>query len=119
MNWKQVKEMHDNGMHIGSHTCDHIDCAKTDKNELVNQLTLSKKVIEKELNQGFTTLAYPFGGKENFNEIAKKEAINAGYNCILSAYGGINDSVEKYDIKRVGIDWTYSELAFQARLYGW
>jgi len=119
MTWNQLKEMKKNGMYIGSHTCSHIDCSVESSLELERQFSESKKLLNNKLGNDMSILAYPFGGIHQFPEHAKKIAIQNGYSAVLSAYGGINEDVDLFDIKRGGVDWKYTHQAFKARLYGW
>ena len=119
MTWSQLKEMKHSGMYIGSHTCDHLDCAKASKTELKRQFFQSQRELDNNLGDDLAILAYPFGSKHHFSNAAKEIARNEGYSAILSAYGGVNHDVDLYDIKRGGIDWKYSHQAFKARLFGW
>ncbi|MEW6990602.1 polysaccharide deacetylase family protein [Colwelliaceae bacterium 6441] len=119
MNWNQLKEMKSNGMYIGSHTCDHLNCAEADPQELLRQFTASQEKLNQELGEDVAILAYPFGGKEHFNQLAQQKAEQAGYSAILSAYGGINHEVDHTNIKRGGIDWMFNKSSFKATLLGW
>ena len=120
MNWKQLGEMKAHGMYIGSHTKNHINCAETSPTELTTELVDSQNKLDIELGkESFPILAYPFGGKAHFNEDCLKIAKKVGYKGVVSAHGGDNSSIDPYDIRRSGIDWTFSYSAFKAKLYGW
>jgi len=119
MDWDQLKEMKKNGMYIGSHTCDHVDCAQTTKEDLTLQLDKSQEMLNEKLGKDVAILAYPFGGKQHFSEEAKDLTIAAGYKSILSAYGGVNKDIDILNIKRGGVDWMFNQKAFIAKLYGW
>lgn len=119
MDWEQLAEMKKNGMFIGSHTCDHVNCAETEKEELKVQFESSQSMLNEKLGEDLAVLAYPFGGKHHFSAEAKEQAVMSGYKSILSAYGGINTELDPMNIKRGGIDWMFNRQAFIAKLYGW
>ncbi len=119
MNWSQLREMKTNGMFIGSHTCNHLNCADANEVELQYQFDSSQSKLNEKLGIDTAILAYPFGGKEHFNFKAQEQAIGSGYVAILSAYGGVNKELDFRDIKRGGIDWMFNKSSFKATLFGW
>lgn len=119
MSWEQLTEMKDSGMFIGSHTCEHINCATTESTQLMHELKHSQDVLNAKLGDDIAILAYPFGGQEHFNRRAEKQAVDAGYQAILSAYGGVNSNINLLDLKRGGVDWMFNKRAFKATLFGW
>lgn len=72
----QMKEMMANGIAIGSHT--QTECYLPDKNleELYEELSDSRKILEKILGKEVRYLAYPCGG---FTKEAKEVARKSGY----------------------------------------
>ncbi len=59
MEWKKIKELHEKGHIIGSHTLSHPNLAHTRKGELRWELTESKRVLEKELCTPVIHFSYP------------------------------------------------------------
>ncbi|WP_147301907.1 polysaccharide deacetylase family protein [Thalassotalea euphylliae] len=119
MTWDNLKEMKLAGMHIGSHTMNHVRSSTTQPCELKREFSYSKMVLEQQLNEPVDSLAYPFGGKSDFNKECLELAKEAGYKTVLSAYGGVNRQLDLFNIKRKGIDWTFSHWAFVSQIYDW
>ena len=64
-------------------------------------------------------LAYPYGGRQNMTPERLDLVKRTGYTACLSAYGGINVSnIERFDIRRGGINWEFSDHAFRVRCIG-
>jgi hypothetical protein len=59
---EQIKEMLDSGLvEIGSHTLDHVNLPKLNKDEKERQILKSQKQIEEIFNIKCSSFAYPFG----------------------------------------------------------
>lgn len=75
--WKQVNELVDAKMTIGSHSKSHPYLWKiTNPEQLKIELLESKKIIEKNIGKTISTFAYPFG---LYKPITITEVIAAGY----------------------------------------
>ena len=61
MNLDQINEWVLNGFDVGSHSMDHLDLPKLNKEEKVNQIFNSKKFLNDMLNINTETFAYPYG----------------------------------------------------------
>lgn len=93
--WSQLKEMKANNFEIGSHTLSHGDLTRRLKgessqaylNRVVRELSVSKKIIDKKLNQDTIFLAYPYGRQ---NRIAQKIAHRVGYQLAVTVKSGGN-----------------------------
>ncbi len=119
MTWDQLRDMRDQGFHIGSHSVNHVNLAQIDIAELRYELTESRDTLTGELQIESVHFAYPFGGKSDITLEALKLIKEAGYVSCSSAYGGrIAAEVETFKIPRVNINWNFSMLAFRARIEG-
>jgi peptidoglycan/xylan/chitin deacetylase (PgdA/CDA1 family) len=111
--------MRDLGFTIGSHTVTHIDCAKEAEVLVWKELLESLDVLRRELGQDRTIFAYPYGKRINMTPERLELVKKAGYIACLSAYGGLNKrKVDPFDVRRQGIHWEFSDIAFLARCYG-
>jgi peptidoglycan/xylan/chitin deacetylase (PgdA/CDA1 family) len=61
LSWEQIREMRKMGMEIGSHTYSHPNLASLDSKMARWELEQSKKILEDQLGEPVTALAYPFG----------------------------------------------------------
>jgi len=103
LNWPQIKEMSENGMHIGSHTLSHRILSHLTEKEQHIELTQSKQKIEGCLNKKITTIAYPVGDKNTFTTATQKLARQANYQLAFSYISGINKTVNhknQYQLNR-------------------
>lgn len=120
LDWDQVSELHANGFNIGSHTVNHLRCSKLGEYELEYELRESKRVIEERLNTKIEDFAFPFGGQKDFPFGKRGLLKRVGYKTCLSAYGESNTvPINKYDIRRFGVDYNFIEAAFKARVEGY
>jgi peptidoglycan/xylan/chitin deacetylase (PgdA/CDA1 family) len=115
VSWKQVNEMANNGMHIGSHTVNHNILSHLDDNQQENEIIHSKKIIEERTSKSVTTIAYPVGGEYTFNSTTESITKNAGYTIGFSYIKGVIksfDTLNPFSIKRlpVGKDSSINEL---------
>lgn len=82
MTWDQLKELHQQGHIIGSHTMDHYKLNGLDKN-YAYQILEPKKVIENQLRAPCNYFAYPYGKISDFSYEALKIA-ESEYDYIFS-----------------------------------
>jgi peptidoglycan/xylan/chitin deacetylase (PgdA/CDA1 family) len=64
MTWKQVRELHAEGIDFGSHTVNHPDLRSLGPEEIDYELGFSKEKIEDELSTAVNLFAYPFAFPE-------------------------------------------------------
>jgi peptidoglycan/xylan/chitin deacetylase (PgdA/CDA1 family) len=67
MNWAQIKDLHDRGHVIGSHTLDHVNMNSKNNEYIGWQLTENKRQIENCTKYPCEFFAYPFGGFKQIN----------------------------------------------------
>jgi peptidoglycan/xylan/chitin deacetylase (PgdA/CDA1 family) len=106
MDWEQAREMRDAGMAFGGHTHTHEILSRQTAEQQLNELQLSRQILERELNQEITTMSYPDGGPTAFNTETEDIAKKSGYVAAFSFYGGFNgpDDIRPYEIRRFGVD---------------
>jgi peptidoglycan/xylan/chitin deacetylase (PgdA/CDA1 family) len=61
MTWAQAREMHKAGMHVGSHSHEHVPLTPLSDVELREQLHKSKATIEEHIGAPVTSMSAPFG----------------------------------------------------------
>ena len=59
MSKTQVKEMNDHIICIGSHGHSHLPLARLNNNEIIDELKLSKNIIEKVIGMKINCFSYP------------------------------------------------------------
>ncbi len=101
--WKQVQEMSQKNIEIGAHTINHPVLSELNQDELISELILSKNEIEQKTTQKVTTMAFPFGNSEDYNDNVLMQVINAGYQGAVTAHGGLALPTNKFKLKRIPI----------------
>lgn len=103
MDWDMLKEMVRDGMDIQSHTVHHPNLAAAGEEELILELTKSKRVLEEKLGNTVKHLAYPGGA---YSDLTIKVLKDLGYLTATtvrhSQYHSPNSST--YEIPRMHID---------------
>lgn len=90
LTWKEIREMTENNIVIGSHTLSHCNLLKYQKNEnyetylarIRREIFLSKEILESKIHGKVKFFAYPYGV---YSPIIKNLVIQAGYEGILNA----------------------------------
>lgn len=120
MSWAQVRELHEAGFEVGSHTVTHPNMARCTDDELRRELADSKRALEERLGLRTVGFAYPFGGRGDITARGRTLVREAGYACCCSAYGGSNPpQPDPYDIRRIPIDHRFTLAALEARVQGY
>ena len=105
LDWGQVKEMQKVGISFGSHTHTHPTLPLISEYRLLEELMVSKQLIEKKLREEIVSLAYPFGRKKHFNERVEMIARKVGYKYACSTIWGCDNSeTNMFALHRIRID---------------
>lgn len=95
---KQIKEISEYGIEIGSHTHSHPDLTRISDKNLKDELSESKKILEDITEKKVIALSFPFG---SWNKRVWRTAKTSGY-TIASAYRGLKHN-EKSVMNVIGI----------------
>ena len=113
MQWDHLRKMKAEGFTIGSHTVTHIDCASEPTAVVWDQLVRSQADLRRELALQTCIFAYPYGGRQHMTPDRLDLVKQAGYSGCLAAYGGVNiGTVDRFDVRRGGISWAFTDHAF-------
>lgn len=80
---EQIQKISDAGHEIGSHTLSHPDLVLLSENEIIHELSESKKILEDIIGKPVTSLSFPFG---SWNMRVWNSAKKCGYTAAV-AYG--------------------------------
>ncbi len=107
------------GMGVGAHTCDHPQLSVLEDSEVWRQVHASKAALERCLGEPVNSFAYPYGGREDFDERAEKAAAAAGYRCAFANWdGNAHWAPNRFTLPRSLVrDWGVEE--FGERFEGW
>jgi peptidoglycan/xylan/chitin deacetylase (PgdA/CDA1 family) len=115
LTWDEVKVMHHNGIHFGSHTVSHPILSRSYNNRIILEISESKKVIEENIGILIKTFAYPNGKKEDFNEKIKAILKEYEYTCALTTIFGTNENDQDLFELRRATPWDNDICAFGVR----
>lgn len=105
LNWKQIKEMSQNGLSFGAHTVSHPILTQVSLEQARKEILKSQKAIETALDKEVTTFAYPFGKRKQYSEEIKSILKKAVFQCAVTTEPGVNDkSADFFELKR-DIPW--------------
>ena len=109
---EQIKIMIESGLiEIGSHTLDHVNLPKLNKEEKEKQLLESKKQIENIFGIKCDSFAYPFGF---YDEDSVKIVENIGYTNATTTVNGVFDKnkYSNFEIPRIMVSGRQGLFAF-------
>lgn len=110
MTWKQIREVREDAVTIGSHTVDHIRLGLVEAEIARDQLERSKRDIEKHTGKPCLSICYPNG---SFTEETVNIAREYGYLCGVTTEEGLNslgDDVMKLKRTNLPTDVTPTSL---------
>lgn len=118
MNWEQLREMQAAGMEIGSHGVWHRMLAKLPPSEMHQEVHQSKQMLDGELALPVTTISYPVGGLDAYNEAVIESAKAAGYTLGCSYICGTNSLPfsAAFQLRRLPVERHMDEAWFEAML---
>ncbi len=95
----QIRELHDDGVTIASHSLAHHDLRELGPDECLRDLRESRERLEDVLREPVRTLAYPKG---DHDEVVREAAQKAGYDAAFSLPEEA-EPVGQFSIPRVGV----------------
>lgn len=116
LTWGQVKEMHEAGMEIGSHTLDHPDLTRLPSQQALRQLRESRLLLEARLGKPVQFLAYPSG---KYNQTVIGLAQEAGYRAaVATTYGDTHTIGQVFRLARIRIRGSDNLKTFAEKVGG-
>lgn len=122
LNWNEVRELSDNGIHFGTHTVNHPKLINLNKKDVEFEISQSKAIIENKLGKSVYSFSYPFKFPEEKKAFTKYLSVlleKNGYECGVSTRIGttsIEDDI--YFLKRIPVNTSDDILFFTAKLGG-
>ncbi len=117
MSWEDCKNMIDSGMEIGSHTVSHARLANLDADQVKQELSVSKALIEERLSIKCQHFCVPFGQPDRDFDTNRDPNLvkNAGYVSMLTTERGVmEEGGDPYKIRRDHIlaNWSLSQIRY-------
>lgn len=104
LQWEQIREMDSALISFGAHSCTHPVLDTLNEQELTTEILDSKTIIEQHLNKKITLFGYPYGGEQDFNEIAKSILKTHHFECGCSmAFGANTKDTDLFALRRASI----------------
>lgn len=104
MDWNHVRALRNQGFDIGAHSDRHIDLGSVERDLVRADLKKCRTKFLDELGSVPTLFAYPFGGRHNISPASLELVREAGFQCCLSACGGVNAPVaDPFSLNRISI----------------
>lgn len=115
MSWEQVRTISQNpNITVASHTRHHLSLSTTVIDQLDNEITQSRLILERELGRSIDFFAYPYG---SFNGEVIKEVKKAGYKLAFSTINGRSHTVDdQYTLKRLNVSGAHTIEDFSRTL---
>lgn len=99
LSWEEAREMSQDGITFGSHTCTHPHLTEVSPEQARCEITESKREIESGLKRPVNFFCYPFG---DFNEQIRQMVKEAGYLGACTVSVGLNEvGDDLYSLKRI------------------
>lgn len=112
LSYKQLKQLHNDGIKIGCHSATHADFHHLPNSRRYREINMAKKSLEKQLGTSIDYFAYPKG---RFNAECVNDVVKAGFKAAFTTvHENVGSSRSNYVIPRVVIDGTFTEKDFPA-----
>jgi peptidoglycan/xylan/chitin deacetylase (PgdA/CDA1 family) len=116
LNWKQVREMQQQGIEFGAHTMTHPAMSRLEPQEAERELRESKQLIEDRLQTPVQDFAYPFGQPWDCSPEVEQQIARMGFRSAVTTSWGVNRSgANPLALRRpqIGQEGSLSLYAFQ------
>lgn len=114
MDWSELRELHQAGVEIGSHTVNHPRLTQMPTDAAKREIENSRDALEQELGAAVSSFAYPYG---DWNDAVALLARQARYRLACSiARGNLHRPDDLYHLKRVPVHEFTGLRRFRHRL---
>jgi peptidoglycan/xylan/chitin deacetylase (PgdA/CDA1 family) len=103
MSWRQVRELSENGIDIGAHTCNHPILSKVADDQLYEEINGCKRRIEANIGRKVNNFCYPNGRHEDYSQKVKDMIISSGYETAVTSFYDKYGCRDLYELRRHGI----------------
>jgi peptidoglycan/xylan/chitin deacetylase (PgdA/CDA1 family) len=117
MDWEGARHLVRAGISIGSHTMRHAILARENEQSQREDLCESRRLLQDHLEIPIKALAYPNGGRNDYNSVTVAAAREAGYSHAVTAWGRISSpETPAYEISRRLASPEHSALRLSASI---
>lgn len=115
----EVREMAALGFEIGAHSVNHVNLGIASDVDAEQEVLQSRASLEEITGLPVKYFSFPFGKIENISESARKIIMEAGFDALFSAYGGVVGSgTPLEDIPRRGVSSAHRPLDLLMEIEG-
>jgi len=115
LNWDEVKKMSESGVIFGSHSLSHPHLTQLNEKKLIEEVSLSKKIIEEKTGKEVLYFCYPYG---DFNEKVIEKVKESGYkSAFVTPPRGKKVKETDYTLIRTGIYGHNNFLMFRIKIW--
>jgi peptidoglycan/xylan/chitin deacetylase (PgdA/CDA1 family) len=122
LTWREVRELHAQGIQFGSHTVTHPDLRSLGPEQIDYELGYSKEVIEQKLGAPVTSFAYPFAFPEedrDFTRYLLDALANHGFeNGVCTVLGRARPGGNPLCLPRLPVNSWDDDALLRAKLEG-
>lgn len=122
LTWKEVRELHRQGISLGSHTVNHPTLYGLPWEEIGRELGESRQRIEKELQAPISLFCYPYAFPQEdagFVRRLRRELVGQGYrNSVTTIIGRVRGKDDPFCMPRLPINESDDVELFEAKLTG-
>jgi peptidoglycan/xylan/chitin deacetylase (PgdA/CDA1 family) len=116
LSWKEIRELVDSGLSVGSHTCTHPQLPDLSVPDAMRELADSLAAVQTQTQQSRVALSYPFG---QTSEPVARMAETSGYSCAIADDCGPNHPhTNLFELSRTVIASDDDIATFAARVSG-
>ncbi len=117
LNFEDIREMQKNGITFAGHTLNHPILTRIPHDQMTKEISESKQILEKELNQSIDYFAYPNGDRADYDPAIIEQLRRAGYRGACTLISGINIHPNPFELKRYGIDLEFGTGRFAKHIF--
>jgi len=117
MTWDEVRELRAAGMDVQSHTRRHRVLSTLTQEMLEDELTGSRRDLERAIGEAVRTIAYPVGYQVSDLRRVCRALMEAGYEAGFTNSTGVNGTRKRphpFDVDRVAMDIDFTDFYFRA-----
>ncbi|MGI9522283.1 MAG: polysaccharide deacetylase family protein [Hyphomicrobiaceae bacterium] len=122
LTWDELKVMTEQGFMVGAHTVRHPNVNRISEERARKEIATSRAIIEQRLGISVDSFAYPYGGKDDFNERHERILEQEGFALGFRLDGGITFAREvrrrPFAVRRVCITQKDTLPRFAAKVAG-
>jgi peptidoglycan/xylan/chitin deacetylase (PgdA/CDA1 family) len=116
LDWDRVRVMRRAGIRFGSHTETHPILSRVTSERAREEVTRSKREIERALEEEITLFAYPNGRAEDYTDETVALLREAGYRAAVTTNFGVNETGDDPFRWRRGTPWEGDPARFALKL---